>query len=139
MALLRMRRQASYVRQLACLQKLDFEHDVQSKISVCEKVQVQSLSQLNVLLMLGALQVFIDVARQNLPLLSGLPAPIVQAINKNDPEELQRIFRCFTGGDRTASTHSTTNSTNTALPSAFHPCCRLARGRAPFNLQDDLA
>ena len=33
------------------------------------------------------------MARQNLPMLSGLPAPLVQAINKNDPEELQRIFR----------------------------------------------
>lgn len=39
------------------------------------------------------MQEFIDVARQNLHMLSGLPAPLVQAINKNDPEELQRIFR----------------------------------------------
>ncbi|CAL5223189.1 g5664 [Coccomyxa viridis] len=38
-------------------------------------------------------QEFIEMARQNLPMLSGLPAPLVQAINKNDPEELQRIFR----------------------------------------------
>ena len=40
------------------------------------------------------MQEFIEVARQNLPLLSGLPAPLMQAINKNNPEELQRIFRC---------------------------------------------
>ncbi len=38
-------------------------------------------------------QEFMEVARQNLPMLSGLPAPLLQAINKNDPEELQRIFR----------------------------------------------
>ena len=39
------------------------------------------------------LQEFMDTARQSLPLLRGLPAPLIQAINKNDPEELQRIFR----------------------------------------------
>ncbi len=43
---------------------------------------------------LRAMQEFMDVARQNLPMLSGLPAPLMQALNKNDPEELQRIFRC---------------------------------------------
>ena len=40
------------------------------------------------------MQEFIEAARQNLPLLSGLSAPLMQAINKNDPEELQHIFRC---------------------------------------------
>ena len=41
----------------------------------------------------GVLQEFMEVARQNMPMLSGLPAPLLRAINKNDPDELQRIFR----------------------------------------------
>ncbi len=41
-----------------------------------------------------AMQEFINLARQNEPLLSSLPAPLMQAINKSDPDELQHLFRC---------------------------------------------
>ena len=37
-----------------------------------------------------------ELARQSPQLIGGLPEPMVQAINRNDTEELQRIFRCIT-------------------------------------------
>ena len=42
----------------------------------------------------GGMQAFMELARQSPQLIGGLPEPMVQAINRNDTEELQRIFRC---------------------------------------------
>ncbi|CAK0784745.1 hypothetical protein CVIRNUC_007949 [Coccomyxa viridis] len=39
------------------------------------------------------IQAFMELARQSPQLIGGLPEPMVQAINRNDTEELQRIFR----------------------------------------------
>ena len=41
-----------------------------------------------------------ELARQSPQLIGGLPEPMVQAINRDDTEELQQIFRCSicTGG-----------------------------------------
>ena len=47
-------------------------------------------------LMQGGTQAFMELARQSPQLIGGLPEPMVQAINRNDTEELQRIFRCIT-------------------------------------------
>ena len=45
-------------------------------------------------LMPGGMQAFMELARQSPQLIGGLPEPMVQAINRSDAEELQRIFRC---------------------------------------------
>ena len=42
----------------------------------------------------GGVQAFMELARQSPQLIGGLPEPMVQAINRNDTEELQRILRC---------------------------------------------